>query len=56
MSWEEYQENLHTFCEQAGLPTNAQAYLSFFMSGPKKKESLPYPYKEGIVEVPVIRL
>lgn len=26
VSWEEYQENVHTFCEQAGLPTNAQAF------------------------------
>ncbi|MED0673703.1 Tn3 family transposase [Aneurinibacillus aneurinilyticus] len=26
VSWEEYQENLQTFCEQAGLPTNAQAF------------------------------
>ncbi|MEK4282532.1 MULTISPECIES: Tn3 family transposase [unclassified Cytobacillus] len=26
VSWEEYQENLHTFCEQAGLPTNSIAF------------------------------
>ncbi|MCS0824829.1 Tn3 family transposase [Cytobacillus firmus] len=26
VSWDEYQENVHTFCEQAGLPTNAQAF------------------------------
>ncbi|MXQ52528.1 Tn3 family transposase [Shimazuella alba] len=26
VSWEEYRENLQTFCEQAGLPTTAQAF------------------------------
>lgn len=26
VSWEEYHENLHTFCEQAGLPPSSEAF------------------------------